>query len=154
MTFNCLNCDRGVTRYRKYGNGYNKYCSNACATRHTKTRRFYAVEDFEIVFESSYECKFWADCMIAKIPVERFDRRHGINYDPARPDAWYAPDFWVPTYQTAVEIKGVEDGLDPIRWGQWSGKLIVFDVEEMTTLSPESLRQQLDERYLALMETR
>lgn len=55
VTFNCRNCDKVVTRYKNYGKGHNKYCSNACAQRHTKTRRFYAVEDFDIVFESSWE---------------------------------------------------------------------------------------------------
>lgn len=136
-TRTCLNetCGKKFTRYRTYGKGDTKYCSVACSMRHTKTRRFYAVEDFDIVFESSYEAFFWSACKIAGIPIERFDRQYGVQWDSERPDAWYAPDFWLPAQQVAVEVKGVVDDDDEERWAayrvQSGGRLIILTQVEL-----------------------
>jgi hypothetical protein len=113
VTFICLNCGSSVTRYKGYGNGHLKYCSNECAHRHTKTRKFYAVEGFDIVFESTWETLFWGLCGLLKLPVERFDRERGIEWAQG---FWYAPDFWLPTLGIAVEVKGLEDPDDVTRW--------------------------------------
>jgi hypothetical protein len=134
VTFNCLNCDKEVTRYKNYGSGHNKYCSNACAQRHTKTRRFYAVEDFDIVFESSWEALFWSLCQFLKIPVERYDREQGVEWGDGK---WYAPDFWLPSIVTAVEIKGQEDDSDTERWDLFRrerGSLIIVDRDLLNEL--------------------
>jgi hypothetical protein len=116
VTFNCLNCGKEVTRYKNYGKGHNKYCSNKCAATHTKTRRFYAVGDFDIVFESSYECLFWSLCMFAKLPVERADRSQAVQFGE---DGWYCPDFWLPTLGLFIETKGYEDDDDRARYAAW-----------------------------------
>ena len=117
VTFNCGNCGKEVTRYKKYGNGHLKYCSNECARKHTKTRKFYAVEDFDIVFESSWEVFFWGLCAMEKLSVDRFDREHGVEW---KPGCWYAPDFWLPTLEIAVEIKGQPDAADLARWNAFA----------------------------------
>lgn len=116
VTFNCLGCGKEVTRYKKYGKGHNKYCSNDCARTHTKTRKFYAVEDLEIIFESSFECLFWSFCMFRKIPVDRADRALAI---PVNGKGGYCPDFYLPQLQLYIEVKGVEDEDDPEKWAAW-----------------------------------
>jgi hypothetical protein len=131
VTFNCLNCDNEVTRSRNYGNGHNKYCSNACANKHNKTKRHYGVDGLEIVFDSGYEALFWGLCMLLKVPVERYDRRRGVEW---RPGLWYAPDFYMPTLNFAVELKGVLDDEDPERWDAFreeQGSLIVLTEDRL-----------------------
>lgn len=137
VTFHCQNCGKETTRPRGYGNGHHKYCSNDCARRHTKTRKFYAVEGFDIVFESSWECLFWGLCSFLKIPVERFDREHGVEWKPGQ---WYAPDFWLPSVGVAVEIKGQEDEDDLVRWEAfWADTpLVVLDQKKLQQLRMEA----------------
>lgn len=125
VTFNCLNCGIEVTRYKNYGKGHNKYCSNSCARRHTKTKQHIVVDD-AIVLDSGYEALFWGLCMLLKVPVERYDRDKGVEW---REGLWYAPDFWMPTLNFAVELKGVMDDEDPERWDAYReeyGSLMVL----------------------------
>jgi hypothetical protein len=133
VTFVCQNekCPREgepVTRPKGYGNGHLKFCSNDCARTHTRTRKFYAVDGFDIVFESSWEVLFWGLCTYLKVPVERYDRENGVAW---REGCWYAPDFWLPFLGLAVEVKGLEDEDDPARWTafreQRGQQLVVID---------------------------
>lgn len=147
VTFNCLTCDKEVTRYKNYGNGHNKYCSNACATKHTKVKKHYGVEGLEIVFDSSYECLFWGLCMLHKIPIERYDRARGVAwksgvYEPdtfQNAEGWYAPDFWLPMLNTAVELKGLEDHEDTVKWTAFRAARSV----SLVVMSGIALRQEL-----------
>lgn len=123
------------------------------------TRRFHAMDDFE----SGCEAFFWGACVVAKIPVERFDRKHGIQWDKDRPDSWYAPDFWLPAYKVAVEIKGIQDDQDPYRWAEWTTQtkkpLLVFKGDErisirpgwhearLSDVSPSSLDEQIRKEF-------
>lgn len=117
VTFNCLGCGVEVTRPKNYGgNLVQKYCSNGCSAKHNRTRKFYAVEDLEIIFESSFECLFWALCMLWKIPVDRADRGLAV---PVNGDGWYCPDFYLPEQHTWVEVKGFEDDDDRARYAAW-----------------------------------
>lgn len=135
VTITCQNpsCGKEVTRYKKYGKGRLKFCSNECARTHTKTRRFYGVEEFDIVFESSWEALFWGFCSFRNVPVDRFIREHGVEW---RSGCWYAPDFWIPLLGIAVEVKGVEDPDDAERWAAFRTKLplVVLGREEMDQL--------------------
>ena len=122
-TFACLNCDETVTRRKTQG--YHKYCSNACAQRHTKTKRHIVVDD-AVVLDSGFEALFWGLCTTLGIPIECYDREHGVAW---REGGWYAPDFWLPTLETAVELKGLEDAEDALKWSahrQQRGPLKVF----------------------------
>jgi hypothetical protein len=138
ITFNCLGCGEKVTRYKKYGNGYQKYCSNLCAQRHTKVKKHYGIEGLEIVFDSSYECLFFGLCGIHKISCERYDREQGVEW---KENGYYAPDFLIKTNgdQIAVELKGLQDDDDEERW-------IAFREETgipLAVLDGETLRTEL-----------
>lgn len=139
-TFRCLNCDEETTKRKSIGN-HNKYCSNACAYKHTKTKKHYGVEGLEIVFDSSYEVYFWSLCMMLKLPVERYDRANGVEW---KAGCWYAPDFYLPTYEVAVELKGVQDDDDGARWEKFEeqvGKLTILyqkDLMELVKLGTDS----------------
>jgi hypothetical protein len=130
VTITCQNekCGKEIKRYKGYGNGALKFCSNACAQKHTKTRRFYAVEDFDIVFESSWETLFWGLCAFLKVPIERYDRGNGVAWSES---GWYAPDFWLPFPGVAIEVKGQEGPEDEAKWQafreQREQRLIVVD---------------------------
>ncbi len=137
VTFTCLNCGEEITRYKKYSPSQ-KYCSNECSAKHNRTRKFYAVEDLEIIFESSYECLFWALCMFWKVPVQRADRALAI---PVNGDGWYCPDFRVVIphldLDIWVEVKGFEDDDDRSRYSAWrtaGHKLAVADRDLLDSL--------------------
>ena len=143
ITFNCLNCGKEVTRYKKYGSGASKYCSNECSAKHNRVRKFYAVEDLDIIFESGYECLFWSLCTFLKIPVERADRSQAVQVGE---DGWYCPDFYLPESKLYVEVKGYEDDDDRDRCAAWraSGRqLAVLRREELDVLRACSTAQAL-----------
>lgn len=120
----CRNCQVEF-KIRKSSQSYGYYCSKVCAQRHTKIKKHIVVDD-AIVLDSGYEALFWGLCTTLKIPIERFDRQYGVAW---REDCWYAPDFWLPTLETAVELKGLEDAEDAERWTayrQQRGALKVF----------------------------
>lgn len=131
-TFTCLNCGKEVTRYK--GSGSHKYCSNACANRHTKTKQHVIVDD-AVVLDSGYETFFWGLCALNKIPIERYDREKGVEW---RPGLWYAPDFWMPTLGFAVEVKGLMDDEDPERWDTYRA-----EVGSLIVLTEAKLRQMI-----------
>jgi hypothetical protein len=134
VTFACENCGTEVTRRKTYGNGYTKYCSNACAKRHTKTRRNIVIRDGDTVLDSSWEALVWGLCCYRKIPIERFDRAAGVEW---REDQWYAPDFILPTVGTALEVKGQQDPEDHLKWQAYrdqQGGLVVIDEPALEAL--------------------
>lgn len=88
------------------------------------------------MLDSSYEAFVWGALKIAKVPVERFDRRHAVEWSPGH---WYAPDLWLPMQQLAIECKGIIDDDDPARWDAYrtaGRRLLVLDQEALTSLSP------------------
>jgi len=138
ITFSCQRpeCGKEVTRLRGYSPNQ-RYCSNECSAKHNRTRKFYGVEGLEIVFESSYECLFWALCALWKIPIERADRDQAIEVNG---NGWYCPDFWLPDLDLWVEVKGFEDDDDRDRYAAWrtdDRHLLVIRREEL-----HELRQQ------------
>lgn len=135
VTFDCQNCGEKVTRYKNYGNGHLKYCSNACAQKHTRKKRHIVVDD-AVVLDSGYEAFFWGLCQLLKVPVERFDRDHGVEW---REGCWYAPDFYLPTLNMAVELKGIQDDEDLLRFEVFrreSGALTVLGQERLLEMAP------------------
>jgi hypothetical protein len=133
VTFNCLRCDKEVTRLKNYGNGHSKYCSNECSQKHNKVKKHYGVEGLEIVFDSAYESFFWSLCVLLKVPVERYDREKAVEW---REGCWYSPDFYLPSIKLSVELKGLQDDGDPERW-----EVFRREVGELAVLSGEDLRK-------------
>jgi transposase len=134
IIFECQNC--GKTVEARKGLNYQKYCSNACAQKHTKVKRHYGVDGLEIVFDSGYEVLFWGLCVFNKVPIERYDREKGVEW---RPGLWYAPDFYMPTLNFAVEVKGVLDDEDPERWDAFRQ-----EVGSLIVLTEAKLRQMIN----------
>lgn len=128
VTFNCQNCDTEVTRRK--GFGYQKYCSNACAAKHTKVKKHYTV-DGTTVLDSTWEVLFWGLCGFSKISIERFEREDGVSW---KDQGWYAPDFWLPVLEVAIEVKGRERGHDRTKWEVFNQRLIVVGREELDML--------------------
>lgn len=142
-TFNCLNCGGAVTRRK--GLGHHKYCSNACAQKHTKVKKHYGVEGLEIVFDSSYETLFWSLCAFLKVSVERFDREQSIELPSGH---HYGPDFYLPQQALHVEVKGFEDEDDRMRYAAWQENhtLVVLDRAKL-----QQLRGASRERFVDLL---
>jgi hypothetical protein len=134
VTFDCMTCARSVTRYKGYGNGASKFCSNRCAAKHTKTKHHLAFRDDDVLLDSAWEGLFWCLMKYDKIPVVRVDRDLAIEWTNGH---HYAPDFYLPTLGTWVEVKGLEDDEDPARWDAWRavrGRLVVmgrFDLDQL-----------------------
>jgi hypothetical protein len=114
-----------------------KFCSNRCAAKHTARRRHILIDEaFDMVLDSSYEALVWSALTVAKIPVERFDRQHGVEWGEGR---WYAPDLWLSGQQIAVECKGLQDDEDAARWDAYRStgvRLAVLDRVDLMTMSP------------------
>lgn len=108
--------------------------------KHTKRKRHIVLRDEDdVVLDSSYEAMVWGMLRLAKIPVERFDRQHGVAW---REGGWYAPDLWLPDHEVAIECKGYEDPDDPARWDAYRStgvRLVVLDRTTLRTLSCEAL---------------
>ena len=114
VTFNCETCQKETTKRVSSGNK-NRFCSNACAAKHTKTVRHYVCRESDMVLDSTWEMLFAGLMGFLKISCERFDRTQAIEW---RDDRWYAPDFLVTidNQAIAVEVKGLEDEDDSERW--------------------------------------
>ena len=135
VTRTCLNC-QGEFELRTSSQSWGKYCSNACAMRHTKTKQHLVMKEGDILLDSSYEALVWSALKVAKVPVERFDRQHGVEWGDGR---WYAPDLWLSGQQIAVEVKGVQDDEDTARWDAYRStgvSLAVLDRVDLMSMSP------------------
>lgn len=113
ITLTCLNCGEEFTIPRSRASA-GKYCSNSCARKHTKTKQHFTV-DGTTVLDSNYEVFLWGLCGVAGVPIERYNRDDGVAWQD---NGWYAPDFLV-TWRgrsVAVEVKGLEDPEDQVRW--------------------------------------
>lgn len=146
VTFDCRGCGKSVERYRKYGNGALLYCSNECAMKHTKTKHHVAMRDEDVLLDSSYEAFVWGALRIMRVPVERFDRQYGVEWAPGH---WYAPDFWLPQHDLAIEVKGLEDDRDADRWIAYqtiTGKrLLCLTTKVLESMTPRKMARFLDE---------
>ncbi len=141
VTLTCQNCQQEFTRPRSQVN-YGKYCSNECASKHTKTKQHIVVED-SVVLDSKWEALFWGLCGFLKIPVERGDRSQAV----AIGNGWYCPDFFLPQREIWVEVKGFEDEDDRARYAAWraAGHLLAV-------VGPQELEGLRREPSAALME--
>lgn len=138
-TFTCLNCQREFTLPRSY-TSVGKYCSNECAAKHTRIKQHIVVDD-AVVLDSTYEALFWGLCSLWKLPVERADRSKAV---PVNGNGWYCPDFYVPSMNIWVEVKGFEDDDDRARYAAWAR-----DGHHLTVLDRDGLiimRAAKDER--------
>lgn len=126
VSFECQTCGK-TTERRKSVPGPRKFCSNECATKHTKTVKHYAVRESDMVLDSTWEALFVGQCGWFKVECRRFDREGVIEW---RPGQWYGPDFVLPELGVTVEIKGVEDPDDRAKWDAFRekvGPLAVID---------------------------
>lgn len=132
VTFDCETCGKETTRYRKYGNGANRFCSNECAAKWTRKVRHIGIKDADVVLDSGWEALVWGWATFCKLPIERVDRTLAVPVG----DGWYAPDFRIDGEW--VEVKGLEGDDDPARWLAWEarhGKVVwVFDQDALTHL--------------------
>lgn len=128
VTFACERCGTEVTRYKGYGSGALRFCSNECSAR-SNTQRRVCVDD--VVLDSGWEALVWGLCALRKVPIERFDRRGCVEVG----DGWYGPDFVMAGYY--VEVKGLEDDDDRERYAAWraaGNPLVVVDRERLEAL--------------------
>lgn len=137
VTFDCGTCGKSVTRPRDYGSSISgkQFCSNACAAKHTKVVKHYVVRETDMVLDSTWEMLFAGLCGFLKIPIERYDRKRGVEWTAT--GLWYAPDFWMPTLGLAVEVKGLEDDDDPEKWRTYRrerGALAVLSQSKLEAL--------------------
>jgi hypothetical protein len=132
VTFNCETCEIEVTRYKKYGNGHNKFCSNACAQKWTRKVRHIGIADADVVLDSGWEALVWGWATFLKLPIERVDRVLAVEWKEGQ---FYAPDFNI--NGTWVEVKGQSDPGDAIRWAAWEqehGPILVVDASTIGAL--------------------
>lgn len=152
-TYTCRNPDCGQTfERRKNSRNAKHYCSLACSNKMTKKKHHIVLRDDDVVLDSSWEGLFYCACKFAKVPIERFDRKYGVQWDDNL-DHWYAPDFWLPEIQAwvdrkgvAVEIKGHPDDDDPAKWAAFRADgwdLVVMDQYRMHHLSAHSVASVL-----------
>jgi hypothetical protein len=117
-TFACGTCGKEVTRRKGYGSSISgaKYCSNACAQKHTKVVKHYVLREDDMVVDSTWEALVVGLLGFLKIPVERVDRSTAVEWTPGQ---HYAPDLYLPGIDVYVEVKGAEDPTDHVKWDCW-----------------------------------
>lgn len=139
VTFSCQHCGQEVVRPRSYVGAF-KYCSNACAVRHTKVKKHIAVGD-AVVLDSGYEAAFYGICCVHKVRCDRYDREYGADWGES---GYYAPDFavWIDGKSIPFELKGMEGEEDVLKWAAFReqrGPLVVLDGEALKKLfTPDS----------------
>jgi DNA-binding CsgD family transcriptional regulator len=137
ITFDCSTCGKTVTRLRSYGSSVSpgmRFCSNECATKHTKTVKHYVARESDMVLDSAWEMAFAGICGLLGIPTLRMDRERAVEWAPGQ---WYAPDFDLPGLRLAVEVKGVQADDDEAKWAAWSaskGPLVILFREHLDAL--------------------
>lgn len=151
VTFNCERCGAEVTRYRNYGNGALRFCSNECSAR-SNTQRRIGVDD--VVLDSGWEALVWGLCSFHKVSISRFDRAHAVEHG----DGWYGPDFVVSIGLDLyfVEVKGLEDDDDRSRYEAWTSQgnpLVVLDRDRLRILMACADRDDIS-TWLRLWEQR
>jgi transposase len=149
VTFDCETCGKSVTRYKKYGDGALRFCSNACASKHTKTVRHYVARDQDMVLDSGWEVLFTGTCYYLKVPVERYDRAQAIEWSPGH---HYGPDFYLPNDKIYIEVKGAQTYEDPQKWAAFRAAghtLAVLDGDALDLVRRADNREIL----LALIKT-
>lgn len=121
VEFICQNESCGKTVVRPKGYGYNKYCSNLCAQKHTRTKKHIVVDD-STVLDSKLEALVWGLFSLLGYRVERYDRSKGVEWSAG---SWYAPDFLLTKdgESIALEAKGREDENDQERWQAFKDKV-------------------------------
>ncbi len=143
VTFNCETCGQPTTKRLSLRN-MNRFCSNVCASKHTKKVAHIGVDG--ILLDSKWEALFYGLMGFRKIPCERVNREsHAVVWAL---DRAYAPDFLVTIdgLQIAVEVKGQEDEDDQARWAAWRaqfGALVVVDRESLDYLLCTDARRML-----------
>lgn len=132
VTFICQNerCSEEVSRPK--GVGYHKYCSNACAQKHTRTKKHIVVDD-ATVLDSKLEALVWGLFSLLGYQIERYDRNNAVEWNSGQ---WYAPDFLLikKDESIALEVKGREDENDQERWRAFKdqvGPLWIITHDEM-----------------------
>lgn len=141
----CLTCEKEFSKPWYYASAM-KYCSNTCAQKHTRTKK-HIIVDNAVVLDSAWEALFWGLCYFNKVTVERFDRSNAIEW---RPNQWYAPDFWLPDHDLAIEVKGHLDDHDQERWHACSEvmSLAVLGRPELEKLQREDFITVLKDVHL------
>lgn len=128
VTFNCETCGVEVTRYKKYGNGASRFCSNECSAHSYNAK----VRVDDIVLDSGYEALVWGLAKLHKLPIERFDRSDCIHFGDGKT---YGPDFII--NGVPVEVKGYEDEDDRERYAAWEAtgqSLVVLHKDDLLRL--------------------
>lgn len=138
VTFACERCGKEVSRYKGYGSGAHRFCSNECSAR-SNTQRRIGVDD--VVLDSGWEALVWGLCSFRKVPIARFDRARAIPCG----DGWYGPDFVIAGHH--VEVKGLEDDDDRGRYDAWratGGDLVLLDKDRLELLLTGDVVDLLD----------
>lgn len=140
VTFNCQTCDKEVTRYKKYGNGANKYCSNECAAKDTQKVRHYVLTDLDMVLKGSWETLFAGLMTFLKIDIKQFDRDNVVEFEDENSKInRYGPDFIIKIddIDYYIEVKGYPQSHHIPRWEAFRKKydnLIVIDFDIMNRI--------------------
>src|SRR6185437_7847477 len=83
-------------------------------------------------FQSSWEVEYAKYLDGNNIPWER--NKRGFTYFYKGKERKYIPDFYLPTIQQYIEIKGYESSLDRIKWSQFEHPLKVLKRKDLETL--------------------
>jgi len=84
-----------------------------------------------IKFQGQWELDFYKWCECKNIDIERSTEWFEYNWNGIRK---YNPDFYIPSLDLYVEVKGYETDRDRAKWSQFPKKLRIIKQREITEI--------------------
>jgi hypothetical protein len=87
-----------------------------------------------IKFQGSWELEFYKYCEFNSIECVR--NTEGFKY-VWQGERTYYPDFYLPKYDTYVEVKGYKTERDEAKWKQFPKKLLIIDKKDIDNIKKD-----------------
>lgn len=87
-----------------------------------------------IKFQGSWELAFYKWCESNNVECDRNSEGFAYEWNGTRT---YFPDFYLPSFDTYVEVKGYKTGRDDAKWQQFPKKLLIVDKKDIDMIKKD-----------------
>ena len=93
-----------------------------------------------IKFQGNWELKFYKWCESKNIECERNSKGFSYKWNGNRT---YFPDFYLPSYDVYVEIKGYKTDRDIAKWNQFPLKLLIVEKQSILKIEKDTFQLEI-----------